>query len=88
MPLVQATFKSDYVTLVTAASTAMTELLCTKQTLSEASDQHQPDLPTTSVLGTFTIDARLVQAIEPSSMSLCSSCTCIMYHQSYIASAY
>jgi hypothetical protein len=31
----QATFKSDYMALVTAAGTAMTELLCTKQTLSE-----------------------------------------------------
>lgn len=34
--VLQATFKSDYMALVTAAGTAMTELLCTKQTLSEA----------------------------------------------------
>lgn len=45
MLCLQATFKSDYMALVTAAGTAMTELLCTKQTLSEVRSQGLAQTP-------------------------------------------
>lgn len=45
MLCLQATFKSDYMALVTAAGTAMTELLCTKQTLSEVRVQGLAQTP-------------------------------------------